>query len=157
MWDLACLLWECLFIFGAAVLFIYVVTSSLKNTQSNWCKFAKCQHQVTWPNPWIAVKIYQVIHLSKITYIKQMQHKFVHAERLSTNVIALSCFAIFQYCNGGYFSETSLRPRIPPARPRDPVIHIKPQAPKARGRLIRIQVLVSSQKQGTVPQHRATA
>ena len=50
------------------------------------------------------------------------------------------------YCNGGYFSETSLRPRIPPARPRDPVIHIKPQAPKARGYcyccrcLIRIQV-----------------
>ena len=36
-------------------------------------------------------------------------------------------------CNGGYFSETSLRSRIPPARPRDPVIHIKPQAPKARG------------------------
>ena len=51
-----------------------------------------------------------------------------------------------QYCNGGYFSETSLRSRIPPARPRDPVIHIKPQAPKARGYcycpccLIRIQV-----------------
>ena len=50
------------------------------------------------------------------------------------------------HCNGGYFSETSLRPRIPPARPRDPVIHIKPQAPKARGYcdccrcLIRIQV-----------------
>ena len=44
-------------------------------------------------------------------------------------------------CNGGYFSETSLHPRIPPARPRDPVIHIKPQAPKARGCcLIRIQV-----------------
>ena len=49
-------------------------------------------------------------------------------------------------CNGGYFSETSLRSRIPPARPRDPVIHIKPQAPKARGYcyccrcLIRIQV-----------------
>ena len=34
------------------------------------------------------------------------------------------------HCNGGYFSETSLRSRIPPARPRDPVIHIKPQAPK---------------------------
>ena len=60
-------------------------------------------------------------------------------------------------CNGGYFSETSLHPRIPPAKPRDPVIHIKPQAPKARGCLIRIQVLVSSQKQGTVPQPRATA
>ena len=57
-------------------------------------------------------------------------------------------------CNGGYFSETSLHPRIPPARPRDPVIQIKPQAPMARG-LIRIQVLVSSQKQGTVPQPRA--
>ena len=30
-------------------------------------------------------------------------------------------------CNGGYFSETSLRPRIPPARPRDPVIHKNPK------------------------------
>ena len=62
-------------------------------------------------------------------------------------------------CNGGYFSETSLRPKIRPARPRDPVIHIKPQAPKARGCrcLIRIQVLVSSQKQGAVSQPRATA
>ena len=61
---------------------------------------------------------------------------------------------IVSQCNGGYFSETSLRPRIPPARPRDPVIHIKPQAPKARGCcLIRIQVLVSSQKQGAAPSH----
>ena len=52
-------------------------------------------------------------------------------------------FGFQAYCNGGYFRETSLCSRIPPARPRDPVIHIKPQAPKARGyccRLIRIQV-----------------
>ena len=58
----------------------------------------------------------------------------------------LSSIHVLCMCNGGYFSETSLRSRIPPARPRDPVIHIKPQAPKARGYcdccrcLIRIQV-----------------
>ena len=74
----------------------------------------------------------------------------------SVYIIHWKVFSILTKCNGGYFSETSLHPRIPPARLRDPVIQIKPQAPKARG-LIRIQVLVSSQKQGTVPQPRATA
>ena len=59
-------------------------------------------------------------------------------------------------CSGGYFSETSLHPRIPPARPRDPVIPIKPQAPKARG-LIRIQVLecpVRNKEQSRSPEPR---
>ena len=74
----------------------------------------------------------------------------------SSNDLYLLDNMIWYYCNGGYFSETSLHPKIPPARPRDPVIQIKPQAPKARG-LIRIQVFVSGQKQGTVPQPRATA
>ena len=35
----------------------HIVTSLLKNTQSNWCKFVKRQHKVTWPYPWIAAKI----------------------------------------------------------------------------------------------------
>ena len=59
-------------------------------------------------------------------------------------------------CNGGYFSETSLRPRIPPARPRDPVIHIKPQAPKARGYCCRclIRIQVRNKEQSLSPEPR---
>ena len=37
-------------------------------------------------------------------------------------------------CNGDFFSEISLRSRIPPATPRDPVISIKP--PSTRGLLV---------------------
>ena len=61
-----------------------------------------------------------------------------------------------KYCNGGYFSETSLRPRIPPARPRDPVIHIKPQAPKARGYCCRclIRIQVRNKEQSLSPEPR---
>ena len=60
------------------------------------------------------------------------------------------------HCNGGYFSETSLRPRIPPARPRDPVIHIKPQAPKARGycRCCLIRIQVRNKEQSLSPEPR---
>ena len=60
------------------------------------------------------------------------------------------------YCNGGYFSETSLHPRIPPARPRDPVIHIKPQAPKARGYCCRclIRIQVGNKEQSLSPEPR---
>ena len=59
-------------------------------------------------------------------------------------------------CNGGYFSETSLRSRIPPARPRDPVIHIKPQAPKARGYCCRclIRIQVRNKEQSLSPEPR---
>ena len=59
-------------------------------------------------------------------------------------------------CKGGYFSETSLHPRILPARPRDPVIPIKPQAPKARG-LIHFPVLecpVRNKEQSLSPEPR---
>ena len=67
------------------------------------------------------------------------------------------CFVLpWWYCNGGYFSETSLRSRIPPARPRDPVIHIKPQAPKALGYCCRclIRIQVRNKEQSLSPEPR---
>ena len=57
-------------------------------------------------------------------------------------------------CNGGYFSETSLHPRIPPARPRDPVIRIKPQAPKARGCCCLIRIQVGNKERSLSPEPR---
>ena len=98
--------------------------------------------QLTGPNS--PIQLYPYSHLA------------AYRAHLSNTIITIlpsgslqGPFIQYNY-NGDYFSETSLHPRIPPARPRDPVIQIKPQAPKARG-LIRIQVLVSSQKQRNSP------
>ena len=74
----------------------------------------------------------------------------------ASQITSLTIVYSIVYLGADKKNQSSLHPRIPPARPRDLVIQIKPQAPKVPG-LIRIQVLVSSQKQGTIPQPRATA
>ena len=55
------------------------------------------------------------------------------------------------HCNGGYFSEISLGSRIPPARPRDPVITIKTPSAQGPRSYWYSSITVSSQKQGSSP------
>ena len=83
-------------------------------------------------------------------------HNKSHAVDISYNQSIGHTAGISGNCNGGYFSETSLHPRIPPARPRDPVIHIKPQAPKARGYCCRylIRIQVGNKEQSLSPEPR---
>ena len=99
-------------------------------------------------------------HICSSCLIKCGSNQFIcHISHLNEPIITrlwLKRPIYLAICNGGYFSETSLRPRIPPARPRDPVIHIKPQAPKARGYCCRclIRIQVRNKEQSLSPEPR---